>query len=140
MYAMEFYFKRIWIYVWLFVTIRSSTHFFVMVTIQEKMGICPFHKKFSAKCPISEIIYGNAPILKFNFLKIEFQFKTRFLDNRVIVNMDLKKKILFLELLLKFVKLEFHLNFFKELKFQNFFFFFNFQFAITRLSKNRVLN
>ena len=56
------------------------------------MGICPFHKKFSAKCPISEIIYGNAPILKFNFLKIEFQFKTRFLDNRVIANWKLKKK------------------------------------------------
>ena len=56
------------------------------------MGICLFHKKFSAKCLISEIIYGNASILKFNFLKIEFQSKTRFLDNRVIANWKIKNK------------------------------------------------
>ena len=36
---------------------------------------------------------------------------------------------------LQFMELEFHLNVFKELEFQNFFFF-NFHFAITRLSKN----
>ena len=33
----------------------------------------------------------NASVLKLNFLKIEFQFKTRFLDNQVIVNWKLKK-------------------------------------------------
>ena len=53
------------------------------------MGFYPFLTNFPAKCPISEIIYGNAPILKFNFLKIEFQFKTRFLEHRVITNVDL---------------------------------------------------
>ena len=30
--------------------------------------------------------------MKLDFLKIEFQFKTRFLDNRVIVNLKFKKK------------------------------------------------
>ena len=40
------------------------------------------------------------------------------------------------------MELEFHLNIFEELEFNNsssnFFFFFNFQFAITQLSKNRI--
>ena len=52
----------------------------------EKMSICLFRQNFSAKCPISETIYGNVPVLKLNFLKIEFQLKTRFLDNRVVAN------------------------------------------------------
>ena len=50
------------------------------------MAICPFHQNFLAKCSMFETIYGNAPVLKLEFLKIEFQFKTRFLDNRVIQN------------------------------------------------------
>ena len=35
---------------------------------------------------ISETNYGNVPVLKLDFLKIEFQFKTRFLENQVIAN------------------------------------------------------
>ena len=41
---------------------------------------------------MSETIQGNAPVSKFDFLKIEFQFKTQFLDNRVIQNWKKKKK------------------------------------------------
>ena len=64
-----------------------------------KWAFALFLKKYSIKCPIFETIYkGNAPILKLDFLKIEFQFKTRFLDNRVIAN----QKIIFF-----FLKLEF---------------------------------
>ena len=61
-----------------------------------------------------------------SFWKSSFKCKTWFLENRVIANVNLDKK--------KFLELEFH-----ELEFQKFFFF-NFQFAITWLSKNRVLN
>ena len=68
-------------------------------------GLLPFFlKKYPIKCPIFETIYkGNAPILKLDFLKIEFQFKTRFLDNRVIAN----QKINFFFLKLEFMELEF---------------------------------
>ena len=52
--------------------------------MQAKMGIDPFRPKVVAKCPISETIERYAPILKLDFLKIEFQCKTRFLENRVI--------------------------------------------------------
>ena len=68
-------------------------------------GLFPFlKKKYPIKCLIFETIYKeNAPILKLDFLKIEFQFKTRFLDNRVIAN----QKIIFFFLKLEFMELEF---------------------------------
>ena len=40
---------------------------------QDKMGFCPFFLKYPAKYPMSETNQGNAPILKLDFLKIEFQ-------------------------------------------------------------------
>ena len=50
------------------------------------MGKFPFQKINLACCLLSQTNEGTAPILKLNFLKIEFQFKTRFLDNRVITS------------------------------------------------------
>ena len=41
---------------------------------------------------MSETIKGDAPILKLNFLKIEFQCKTWFLENQVIAELNLKNK------------------------------------------------
>ena len=68
--------------------------------------------------------YLGTPILKLNFLKIKFQFKTWFLDNRVIANWKLKKKkkrncgtwVPFKEL--EFMELEFLENILVELEFQ----------------------
>ena len=38
-----------------------------------KIGKCPFHTNFLAFCPISQTNWGNALVLKLDFLKIEFQ-------------------------------------------------------------------
>ena len=82
---------------------------------KEKIGKCPFHTNFPAFCPISQTNQGNAPVLKLNFLKIEFQFKTRFLDNRVIANRKiLKKKIFGTQVLCKV--LEFYVKYSSSLK------------------------
>ena len=43
---------------------------------------------------MSETIKGYTPILKLDFLKIEFQRKTWFLENQVIAELNLKKKII----------------------------------------------
>ena len=56
------------------------------------------------------------PILKFDFLKIEFQFKTQFLDNQVITNWKFKKKKKKC-MELEFLGLEFHAIFLFFLKF-----------------------
>jgi len=57
------------------------------------MGIYSFRWNVPAKYPISETIYGYDPVLKLDFLKIEFQYKTRFLENWVIAKLNLKIKI-----------------------------------------------
>ena len=54
--------------------------------LRAKMGKFPFRAKYIAFCPLSQTNQGNAPLLKLNFLKIKFQFKTRFLDNQVITS------------------------------------------------------
>ena len=65
-----------------------------MLQVQAKMGKCSFRSNYTAFCPLSQTNQGNAPLLQFDFLKIEFQLKTRFLDNRVISNCKfLKRKI-----------------------------------------------
>ena len=51
------------------------------------MSICPFCPNQVAKYSYSETIYQNALILKLDFLKIEFQRKTRFNENRVTCKM-----------------------------------------------------
>ena len=56
----------------------------------EKIDFCPFHLKDVAKCLYSEIIQQNIPILKLDFLKIEFYIETRFLENPVIDNQTSK--------------------------------------------------
>ena len=75
------------------------------------MGFCPFLKKKKKKkiqyfASFPKLIREMHPIFKFNFLKIEFQFKTQFLDNQVITNWKLKKKKKCMEL--EFLGLEFH--------------------------------
>ena len=45
-----------------------------------KIGKCPFQakkKKKKAFCPISQTNYGNVPILKLDFLKIELYKKIK---------------------------------------------------------------
>ena len=49
---------------------------------QDKMGIYSFWRKVPAKCPIFKtiqgyVIQGYVPILKLDFIKIEFQSGTR---------------------------------------------------------------
>ena len=68
--------------------------------------------------------------LVWNYLEKCPCFETRFLDNRVVANLDLGGKknsgtrVPFKEL--EFMELKFHKNIFKELEFHNFFFFFKF--------------
>ena len=51
----------------------------VIIQILEKMGKCPFQKKKKnpAFCPIFQANYGNALILKLDFLKIELLKKKK---------------------------------------------------------------
>ena len=80
------------------------------------MVIYPFWRKVPAKYSISETIKGYVPVLKLDFLKVEFQCKTRLLENRVIAKLNLKKKKKIVELVnsssifkeLEFMQLEFH--------------------------------
>ena len=72
---------------------------------------------------------GKWPVLKLDFLKIKFQFKTQFLDNRVIVNWKLI--FFFLEL----VYFTWNSSSKKKKKKIS-----KSTFAITRCSKNRVLH
>ena len=44
----------------------ASTH-----NIEAKMGKCPLKKKNLAFCPLFQTNYGNALVLKLDFLKIE---------------------------------------------------------------------
>ena len=84
-----------------------------------KIGFYPFLTNFLAKCPYFETGFSKNRVsnVKLNFWNIKLQ--------RTWTQ--------------EFFLLEFHLKFFKEFKFQKFFFFFfNLQFAITRLSKNQV--
>ena len=68
----------------------------------------PFWPKVPAKCPLFETNQRYAPILKHDLHKMEFQCKTRFLENRVTAKSNIYIYI---------VKLEFHLKVFKELEF-----------------------
>jgi len=66
------------------------------------MGFCPYFLKYLAQHPCFETIYRNIPILKLDFLKIEFQSSS--------MNSSSTLKLDFLENFQ--VELEFH-----ELKF-----------------------
>ena len=61
--------------------------FYVYMRKQAKMDKCPFRAKKIVFCLIFQINQGNAKSsfnLKLDFWTIEFQFKTQFLNNRVI--------------------------------------------------------
>ena len=68
----------------------------------------PLSCKTCSKMPMFLNYLGKCPCFKLDFLKIEFQWKTRYLDNRVIGNQTLKKKKK-----IPFMELEFHVGFFK---------------------------
>ena len=124
--------------------LMTKCNYYIVDTIslnyyKEKMGFCPFYLKNSVKCPMSKTNQRNAIVLKLYFLKIEFQFKTQFLDNQVIKNRKLKYIYIYI------LELEFHeLEFFtwysssgnlssKKKNSKS-------TFAITRCSKNQVLH
>ena len=86
-------------YIGIGISITKNTLSWNVISITAKMGFCPFFLKNPAKCPMFENNYGNAPILKFDFLKSSFKCKTRFLEHRVIANVDLE---------FFFLELEFH--------------------------------
>ena len=49
-------------------------------------GDIPLSCKTCSKMPMFLNYLGKCPCFKLDFLKIEFQWKTRYLDNRVIGN------------------------------------------------------
>ena len=76
----------------------------------------PLSPKLSNKMSMFWNYLAKYPYFKLDFLKIEFQWKTRFLENLVMWNQTLKKK--------KNVELEFYVKFltlldFHQIEFQN---------------------
>ena len=57
----------------LFITSFFGSHVWAIPILREKIGLCPFHTKNPAFCPLFQTNQGNVSILKFYFLKIEFQ-------------------------------------------------------------------
>ena len=107
------------------------------------------HKKNPTFCSLSQTNQRNASVLKLNFLKIQFQMYNSIFETSRYSEHGLRKKNFGTQVpckVLKSMELEFHWNFFNELEYftwnlelefqkkKNF----NFQFVITRLSKNRV--
>ena len=56
------------------------------LNIVAKMAKYPFCLKVPAKCLCSKTILRYVPFFKLDFLKIKFQCKTRFVENRVTSN------------------------------------------------------
>ena len=70
---------------------------------------------------MSETNQGNAPVLKLDFLKIEFQMYNSIFGTSSYSERGLRKKNFGTRVpceVLEFMELKFHLNFFKELEFK----------------------
>ena len=87
-----------WVAITMYFMLGESSYLYcqeenLVFTLVEKLQVCqgenwplPFSHKKSSMFPLSQTNQRNALILKPNFLKIEFQCKTRFVENRVWSN------------------------------------------------------
>ena len=114
-----------------------------------KLAFTHFSQTFQQNAPCLKLIREMPLFWNSIFYKSSFKCKTRFLEHRVIANVDL-------EIFLFFLELEFHVKYSSSTwifsrnsstshgtRVQFFFFkiyIYNFQFTIIQLSKNRVLN
>ena len=68
-----------------FIQIQSKKHTFVSLTnILAKMAICPFQQNFSAFCSLSQTILGNASVLKFDNVRLDFHIKLDYLIRELL--------------------------------------------------------
>ena len=73
------------------------------------MGKCSFYTKNPAFCPIFQMNYGNASILKLDFLKIKFQMYNSIFGTSSYSERGLRIFFFFFEL--KFHELEYHIKY-----------------------------